>query len=144
MVELQPSKLVTWVRFPSPAPFLPVEHLGQDVSLAAFSAPASLASVAEPFVLDERFRAISVAVYWVRSNSARIMKKTRVLNPLQPLEAGQVWKMEALHVCIRNVGKLLVDYRHYKADPTKGSSSSITKRELERFLTKNKAVLVQE
>ena len=30
MAELQPSKLVTWVRFPSPAPFLPfpqVEHL---------------------------------------------------------------------------------------------------------------------
>lgn len=72
------------------------------------------------------------------------MKKSRVSNPLQPLQAGQVWKMEALHVRIRDVGKLLVNYRHYKGDATKGSSSSITKRELEKFLTKNNAILVQE
>ena len=26
MVEPQPSKLITWVRFPSPAPFLLIEH----------------------------------------------------------------------------------------------------------------------
>jgi hypothetical protein len=73
-----------------------------------------------------------------------MMKKTRVRNLLQPLQAGQVWNMEGLHVRIREVGKLLVYYRHYKADATKGSSSSIGKRELETFLATKKAILVQE
>jgi hypothetical protein len=72
------------------------------------------------------------------------MKKTRFRNPLQPLKAEQVWKMEALHVRIRDVGKLFVRYRHYKADAAKGKSSIMSKRELEEFLTKNKAILVQE
>jgi len=52
--------------------------------------------------------------------------------------------MEALHVRIRDVGKLFVRYRHYKADAAKGKSSIMSKRELEEFLTKNKAILVQE
>jgi hypothetical protein len=30
MVELQPSKLITWVRFPSPAPFSSA-HIAQEV-----------------------------------------------------------------------------------------------------------------
>jgi hypothetical protein len=54
MVELQPSKLVTWVRFPSPAPVYagvaqPVEHiLGKDEVMG--SIPIASSSVYKSFV----------------------------------------------------------------------------------------------
>src|SRR5881628_2525543 len=38
MVELQPSKLATWVRFPSPAPIF---HLGCDYKKGAICSPGS-------------------------------------------------------------------------------------------------------
>jgi hypothetical protein len=104
----------------------------------------TVSSSTEPFVLDGRFRSKPVAIDSVRTNAEDIMKKTRVPNPLRPLQAGQIWKIDALHVRIRAVGKLFVHYRHYKADATKGSSLSMSKRELEKFLSEHKAILAQE
>ena len=51
--------------------------------------------------------------------------------------------MEASCLRIGQVGKLLVHYRHHKDKATRGSSSFTSKRELEKYLTQNNAVLVQ-
>ena len=80
------------------------------------------------------------------------MKKAQVsLNPLQPFQAGQVWKMEDASLVIGQVGNLLIHYRCHKDKAKRGSSSFTrnsslftSKRELEKFLTDKKAVLVQE
>jgi len=71
------------------------------------------------------------------------MKKIRLpQNSLQPFQTGQVWELEKSSLRIGIVGKLLVHYRHHKDKATRGSSSCISKRELEKYLTDNKAVLV--
>jgi hypothetical protein len=55
MVELQPSKLVAWVRFPSPAPCAPVaqgiEHLPSKQGVAG-SIPARRANQDERIAVD--------------------------------------------------------------------------------------------
>jgi hypothetical protein len=68
-------------------------------------------------------------------------------DPLQPFQAGNVWKMKDSSVCIGDVGRLLVNYRHYKGqnpNGPKGPNTLTSKRDLEKFLIENKAVLVQE
>jgi hypothetical protein len=69
-------------------------------------------------------------------------KKSRV--PLTPFQAGQVWELESSNVQIGLVGKLLVHYKHCKGKDGRGPTSLSSKKELEKYLTKNKAVLVQE
>ena len=64
-------------------------------------------------------------------------------DPLQPFQTGNVWELKNSSVLIGDVGKLLVDYRHYKGKDPKGPKTLTSKRDLERFLTKNKAILVQ-
>ena len=120
--------------------------LGEQDDAAGFQKRQRLivSSSTEPFVLDGRFRSKPVAIDSVRTNAEGIMKKTRVPNPLRPLQAGQVWKMEALHVRIREVGKLLVHYRHYKGQVPRGPVSLKTKQEMDKYLTDKKAVLVME
>jgi hypothetical protein len=72
------------------------------------------------------------------------MKQIRFpLNPLQPFQTGQVWEMEDSFLRIGDVGKLLVHYRHYRGKDPKGPLALTGKRDLEKYLTKNKAVLVQ-
>ncbi len=65
-------------------------------------------------------------------------------DPLRPFQAGNVWEMKDSSVLIGDVGKLLVNYQHYKGKDPKGPKTLTSKRNLERFLTKNKAILVQE
>ena len=62
---------------------------------------------------------------------------------LQPLEAGQVWRMTEMNLQVGMVGKLLVHYKLAKPDAVRipNSCSGITT--VEKYLKKNRAVLVQ-
>ncbi len=105
----------------------------------------SSASVAEPFVLDKRFRAIRVANRLAHPYAKATMKKIRFSHgSLKPFETGQVWKLENARLRIGVVGKLLVHYRHHKDNAIRGSSLLTSKRELEKYLIENRATLVQE
>jgi hypothetical protein len=64
--------------------------------------------------------------------------------PLQPFQAGNVWEMKDSFVLIGHVGRLLVNYRHYKGKDPKGPKNLTSKKDLENYLIENKAVLVQE
>jgi hypothetical protein len=63
---------------------------------------------------------------------------------LQPLETGQVWRMAELNLQVGLVGKLLVHYKLAKPDAVRTQTSVSGKRVVEKFLKKNKAVLIQE
>jgi hypothetical protein len=63
---------------------------------------------------------------------------------LKPFQTGQVWKLADSKIQIRLVGKLLVHYRHFRADQPRASTSLTSKTKLEKFLRENQAVLVQE
>ena len=73
----------------------------------------------------------------------RIMKSPP-RNRLQPLETGQVWRMAELNLHVGLVGKLLVHYKLAKPDAVRSSNSCSSKATVEKYLKKNKAVLVQE
>ena len=62
---------------------------------------------------------------------------------LQPLQAGQVWRMQEMNLQVGMVGKLLVHYKLAKPDAVRipNSCSGITT--VEKYLKKNKAVLVK-
>jgi len=62
---------------------------------------------------------------------------------LQPLETGQIWRMAELNLCVGLVGKLLVHYKLAKPDAIRSSNSCSSKVTVEKYLKKNKAVLVQ-
>ena len=70
-------------------------------------------------------------------------KLVRRIRP-QPLAAGQLWRMADAHLCVQEVGKLLVHYKLAKPDAVRTQTSVSGKRVVEKFLKKNKAVLVQE
>ena len=73
------------------------------------------------------------------------MRKTKSLprNRLQPLETGQVWRMADLNLQVGLVGKLLVHYKLAKPDAVRIPNSVSGKAAVEKYLKKNKAVLVQ-
>jgi hypothetical protein len=73
----------------------------------------------------------------------RIIKPTQ-RNRRQPLETGQVWRMAELNLHVGLVGKLLVHYKLAKPDAVRSSNSCSSKVTVEKYLKKNKAVLVQE
>jgi hypothetical protein len=62
---------------------------------------------------------------------------------LPPLEAGQVWRMPEMNLQVGMVGKLLVHYKLAKPDAVRipNSCSGITT--VEKYLKKNRAVLVK-
>jgi hypothetical protein len=62
---------------------------------------------------------------------------------LQPLETGQVWRMAELNLQVGMVGKLLVHYKLAKPDAIRIPNSVSAKATVEKFLKKNKAVLVK-
>ena len=70
------------------------------------------------------------------------IKTTRRIS-LQPLEAGQVWQMPEMNLQVGMVGKLLVHYKLAKPDAVRipNHCSGITT--VEKYLKKNKAVLVK-
>lgn len=61
----------------------------------------------------------------------------------QPLETGQVWRMAELNLQVGMIGKLLVHYKLGKPNAVRipNSISGITT--IEKYLKKNKAVLVK-
>ena len=63
---------------------------------------------------------------------------------LKPFQSGQVWQLADSSVQIGIVGKLLVHYRHSKPKQLRVRTSLTSKVNLEEFLRKNRAVLVQE
>ncbi|MGH7976000.1 MAG: hypothetical protein ACREDS_03730 [Limisphaerales bacterium] len=63
---------------------------------------------------------------------------------LQPLESGQVWRMAELNLQVGMVGKLLVHYKLAKPDAVRIPNSVSAKSTVEKFLKKNKAVLVRK
>jgi hypothetical protein len=62
----------------------------------------------------------------------------------QPLETGQVWRMAELNLQVGLVGKLLVHYKLAKPDAVRIPNSVSAKATVEKFLKKNKAVLVRQ
>ena len=64
-------------------------------------------------------------------------------NPLQPFLAGNVWEMKDSSIRIGDVGKLLVNYRHYRGKDPRGPSTLTSKQDLQRYLIKNKAILAK-
>jgi hypothetical protein len=63
---------------------------------------------------------------------------------LQPLENGQVWQMDDSRLRVELVGKMLVHYKLGKVTDKRMSTSLSNKKDLEKFLTQNKAVLISE
>ena len=74
------------------------------------------------------------------------MRKTKLVrrSRLQPLETGQIWRMANLNLQVGLVGKLLVHYKLAKPDAVRIPNSVSGKAAVEKFLKKNKAVLVEE
>ncbi len=62
---------------------------------------------------------------------------------LQPLETGQVWRMADLNLQVGLVGKLLVHYKLSKPNAVRIANSVSGKATVEKYLKKNKAVLVR-
>jgi hypothetical protein len=76
------------------------------------------------------------------------MRKTKPAKPvrrarMKPLEAGQVWRMAELHLKVESVGKLLVHYKLAKPDAIRMPNLVNGKTTIEKYLKKNKAVLMK-
>ena len=61
---------------------------------------------------------------------------------LTPLETGQIWRMADLNLRVGLVGKLLVHYKLAKPDAVRSSNSCSGIAAVEKYLKKNKAVLL--
>ena len=74
------------------------------------------------------------------------MAKPKPKNTLRfaPLATGQIWRVEGLNLQVNNVGPLMVQYKLSKPDALKGSSEIQSKVNVEKYLKKNKAVLLSE
>ncbi len=62
---------------------------------------------------------------------------------MEPLADGQVWRMAETNLQVDMVGKLLVHYKLGKHNAIRISNSIGSKTNIEKFLKKNKAVLVK-
>jgi hypothetical protein len=70
------------------------------------------------------------------------IKPTRRIR-LQQLEAGQVWRTPEMKLQVAMVGKLLVHYKLAKPDAVRIPNSCSGIATVEKYLKKNKAVLVK-
>jgi len=61
----------------------------------------------------------------------------------QPLVEGQVWRMAEANLQVGMIGKLLVHYKLAKPNAVRIPNSVGGKTTIEKFLKKNKAVLVR-
>ena len=59
-----------------------------------------------------------------------------------PLAAGQVWRVEGMNLTVDKVGPLIVQYKLAKPDALKASGQIQGKSSVEKYLKKNKAVLL--
>jgi hypothetical protein len=62
----------------------------------------------------------------------------------EPLADGQVWRMAESQLQVDMVGRLLVHYKLGKHNAVRVSNSIGSKANIEKFLKKNKAVLVKK
>ena len=62
---------------------------------------------------------------------------------LQPLEDGQLWRMPEFNLQVGLVGKVLVHYKLAKPKAVRVANSVSSKVNVEKYLKKNKAVLVK-
>ena len=71
------------------------------------------------------------------------MAKTKTL-PVrqQPLAAGQTWRVGEMNLQISTVGPMLVSYKLGKPEAVRLKSTVSGKSTIEKYLKKNKAVLV--
>lgn len=70
------------------------------------------------------------------------MKRTNQSTP-PTIAAGQVWEMAGSKLHVTLIGRTLAHYKHIKTGAVRVPVSLINKADLEKFLFKNKAVLVQ-
>lgn len=71
-------------------------------------------------------------------------KITRKKSPsLPPLADGQVWRVGELHLQVNRVGPMLVQYKLGKPDAIRVPNIVNGKGTIEKYLKKNKAVLIQ-
>ena len=61
-----------------------------------------------------------------------------------PLETGQVWRVGELNLQVGTVGPLLVHYKLGKPDAVRTPNVVNGKSTIEKYLKKNKAVLIQK
>ncbi len=62
-----------------------------------------------------------------------------------PIATGQIWRVEGLNLQVNNVGPLMVQYKLFKPDALKTGTNEIqAKVAVEKYLKKNKAVLLSE
>ena len=66
-------------------------------------------------------------------------QKNRI--PLKPLVTGQIWRMEDSHLHVDLVGKHLVHYKLIKHEAKRTPMSLSSIKEVQQYLTDNKAVL---
>jgi hypothetical protein len=80
-----------------------------------------------------------------RSGADSGMRKTKPARRtrLQSLETGQVWRMAELNLRVELVGKLLVHYKLAKPNAVRMPNLVSGKATIEKYLKKNKAVLVR-
>jgi hypothetical protein len=73
------------------------------------------------------------------------MSKTKPARriPLRPLESGQLWRVAGLNFQVELVGKWLVHYKLSKPDAVRIPNSVGGRSTIEKYLKKNKAVLVK-
>lgn len=70
------------------------------------------------------------------------MKRTNQ-NKTPEIAAGQIWEMADSKLHVTLIGRTLAHYKHVKTGAVRVPTSLINKLELEKFLIKNKATLVQ-
>ena len=62
---------------------------------------------------------------------------------MKPLADGQVWRMAELNLKVESVGKLLVHYKLAKPDAIRMPNLVNSIGTIQKYLKKNKAVLVR-
>ena len=74
------------------------------------------------------------------------MRKTKPTRrfSLKPLETGQLWRVAELNLRVGLIGKWLVHYKLAKPDAVRIPNSVTGRATMEKYLKKNKAVLIQE
>ena len=59
-----------------------------------------------------------------------------------PLAAGQIWRVDGMNLQVNRIGPLMVQYKVSKPDALKGSNEIQARTAVEKYLKKNKAVLL--
>ena len=73
------------------------------------------------------------------------MKKSKPprRRPAKPLEAGQIWRVAGMHLQVSMVGKLLVHYKLAKPGTLRIPNLVNGRATIEKYLKKNRAVLLK-